>query len=81
MNQINYSTKVISFTIKPLLNNIAKFFKARHKKVLLARQLSANATIAQYMLKEYPYHTYSSLLFEMNTRAYSEYNSKLENGS
>ena len=73
---VNYSTKIFSFTIVPFLSAIKKFFKKRHDSVILSRQLSANAVIAEYMLKEYPYHTYSSLLFEMNTTAYDEFYQK-----
>jgi hypothetical protein len=43
--------------------------KAVGKAIELSRSFSANETIAIHLLKEYPEHTYYSLLTELNRKA------------
>jgi hypothetical protein len=39
-----------------------------NRAVMLARQTNANQQLARLMLHEYPEHTYSSLLAELNSK-------------
>jgi hypothetical protein len=42
--------------------------KAVGKAIELSRSCSANETIARHLLREYPGHTYGSLLHELNQK-------------
>jgi len=42
--------------------------KAVGKAIELSRSVTANETIARHLLKEYPGHTYGSLLHELNQK-------------
>jgi len=43
--------------------------KAVGKAIELSRSMAANETVAMHLLKEYPDHTYYSLLAELNRKA------------
>jgi hypothetical protein len=43
--------------------------KAVGKAIELSRSVTANETIARHLLKEYPGHTYGSLLHELNQKS------------
>tara|TARA_B110000483_G_C17782778_1_gene384325 strand:+ start:293 stop:517 length:225 start_codon:yes stop_codon:yes gene_type:complete len=45
---------------------ISGFFGSVTAAIQLSRQVKANEQIAGYLLKEYPDHTYQSLLAELN---------------
>jgi hypothetical protein len=42
--------------------------KAVGRAIELSRQCSANENIARHLLREYPEHSYSSLLHELNQK-------------
>jgi len=45
---------------------VGRFFQSITSAIQLSRQIKANEQIAGYLLKEYPEHTYASLLAELN---------------
>ena len=49
-----------------------------HNSLVLSRQLTANREIAHYMLKEYPGHTYSSLLADLDYQAVTRFQRELD---
>jgi hypothetical protein len=55
-----------------LVSWIIGYLTAVGKAVQISRQVQANEYIAQAMLHEYPDHTYSSLLSELNRKTLKE---------
>ncbi len=75
---LNYSTKIYSFTLKPVFKFLKGFFKSLGASIALSRQISANEQIVPYLLKEYPMHTHSSLLHELNMKALAAHNQRMD---
>ena len=55
-----------SLASNSVFSAISGFFGSVTSAIQLSRQVKANEQIAGYLLKEYPDHTYQSLLAELN---------------
>lgn len=75
---LNYFAKGYRFTLKPILKFLKGLLKSLHNSIALSRQLTANREIARYLLKEYPGHTYDSMLAELDHQAVTRFQRELE---
>ena len=76
---LNYLPKLVVIT--PVVQ-LFKFLKGTFKHIgsalIMSRQCSANQQIVPYLLKEYPMHTYASLLHELNMNAFKQHEKRMD---
>ena len=72
---LNYSTKVYSLTLKPILNLIWSFFRSLGYSIAASRQMTANIEVASYLQRtEYPNEAYETVLRNLNQKTQDRLN-------
>ena len=75
---LNYLTKGYSFTLKPVFKFAKSIFISFGSALIMSRQCSANEKIVPYLIKEYPGHTYDSMLAQLDDQAVARFQKELE---
>lgn len=75
---LHYLTSPVALALTRFSSTLKSLLKSIHNSITLSRQLTANRDIAQWILKEYPEHTYESLLTHLDNQAVERYQQELE---
>jgi len=75
---LHYLTSPVAIALTRFSSTLKSLLRSIHNSIALSRQLTANREIAGWMLKEYPEHTYDSLLADLDYQAVTRYQRELE---
>jgi len=66
---LNYSTKVYSLTLKPILTFLWSILRSLGYSIAASRQMQANIEVARYLQRtEYPNEAYETVLWNINKK-------------
>jgi len=72
---LNYSTKVYSLTLKPILTFLWSILRSLGYSIAASRQMQANIEVARYLQRtEYPNEAYETVLWNINKKTQDRLN-------